>query len=94
MSIDPEDQRSVAPTPKQLHIEEGAFQVYTFNCRGSKRGSCGPVASFAQKLGFKCSCLRWVPYLLTGELRTKREELTGRMIPDLSRREKTVENIW
>jgi hypothetical protein len=35
-----------------------------------------------EKLGFKSYCPRWVLHLLTGELRAKRKELTGHMIPD------------
>jgi hypothetical protein len=35
-----------------------------------------------EKLGFKSNCLRWVPHLLTGEWRAKRNGLTGIMIPD------------
>jgi hypothetical protein len=36
-----------------------------------------------EKLGFKSYCLQWVPHLSTGELRAKRKEFTGLMIPDL-----------
>jgi hypothetical protein len=34
-----------------------------------------------EKLGLRSYCLRWVPHLLTGELRVKRKELAARMIP-------------
>jgi hypothetical protein len=33
-----------------LHIGEGAFRVYTFNCPGPEQGSCNRVASFARYL--------------------------------------------
>jgi hypothetical protein len=36
-----------------------------------------------EKLGFKSDCFQWVPHLLTCELRAKRKELTGLMIPYL-----------
>jgi hypothetical protein len=43
-----------------------------------------------EKLGFKSSRLRWVPHLLTGELRAKRMELRGHMILSLEAARKDV----
>jgi hypothetical protein len=36
-----------------------------------------------EKLEFKSDCLRWVPHILTSELRAKRKEITGLVIPYL-----------
>jgi hypothetical protein len=44
-----------------------------------------------EKLGFKSSCLQWVPHLLIGEFRAKRKELKELMIPS---REAAIKDGW
>jgi hypothetical protein len=47
---------------------------------------------FHEKLGFKSYCLRWVPHVLTGELRAKCKELTERIIshPEAARKNGSI----
>jgi hypothetical protein len=87
MTIDPEDQRSVTSTQRSFPYWRRGFSSLHIQL---PRSGTWIVHRLHEKLGFKSSCLRWVPHLLTGELRAKRKEVTVPMIPYCEVPEKTV----
>jgi hypothetical protein len=92
MLIDLEDRPSITLTPNFLSIlgvtpfESARTIAHILNVDHTT-----VLSRLHKKLGMKPYCLRWVPHLLTDELRAKRKEISTLVIPYL---EATKHDGW